>query len=163
MTSNSGATWPDDKHGWATCFVQAVPSVVMQKKTIKLSAKISGSGLESSLVIDLEEAIRVLLKTGHPSIDRVAYGLDLSTRTLQRRLREQGLTYSQLIEFVRQREAHRKLRATNESVAQIAIALGYADPSSFSRAFRRWAGRSPSAYRRQSVSASDDQYPVLGR
>jgi AraC-like DNA-binding protein len=91
--------------------------------------------------------VRDSLPAGYPSVERIAEQLRLPVRTLQRRLNEQGLTYSELIEELRYREACRLLKRTEKRVAAISAALGYADPSHFSRAFRRWSGMRPSQYR----------------
>ena len=74
-----------------------------------------------------------------------------SVRTLQRRLNRNGLTYSELVDRVRHKEACRLLQAKDRSIAEIAIQLGYSDPSHFSRAFRRWERRSPRGYQRQDL------------
>lgn len=91
--------------------------------------------------------VRSSLSEGYPSVEDVADRLELAVRTLQRRLKEQGLTYSDLVARLRYREACRLLSETDNPVAAIAAALGYTDPSHFSRAFRRWSGVRPSGYR----------------
>ena len=75
--------------------------------------------------------------------------MDISVRTLQRRLHRHGLTYSALVERVRHEEACRLLQEHGKSIAEIAVRLGYSDPSHFSRAFRRWEGVSPRAHQRR--------------
>ena len=102
----------------------------------------------SPLLVALEEAMGVP-PPGSPRIDRVAVSIGIPSRTLQRRLNAEGLTYSRVVEILRRREACRKLRGTGQSIAHIAATLGYSDPSSFSRAFKRWSNMSPSDYRRQ--------------
>ena len=98
---------------------------------------------------------------GYPSVERVAQRMQVAVRTLQRRLNEQGLTYSDLVEKLRYREACRMLKRTEKPVAAIAAALGYTDPSHFSRAFRRWSGMRPSQYRvsQRNQPASDPPVP----
>jgi AraC-like DNA-binding protein len=68
-------------------------------------------------------------------------------RTLNRRLRAEGTTFKALIEGARYDVARQLLRDTPLSVAEVAAALDYADSSVFGRAFRRWSGISPSAWR----------------
>ena len=84
---------------------------------------------------------------GYPAIDQVAEQMGSSVRTLQRRLLEAGVTYSTLVEQVRHDLACRKLETTQLHVAEVARDLGFKDHSSFSRAFLRWTGMSPRAYR----------------
>ena len=85
---------------------------------------------------------------GPPRIESVARAARCSARTLQRRLREAGLTFSGLLEEVRLEIAARMLEDSKKKVRDIALDLGYSDQANFTRAFRRWAGVTPSAYRR---------------
>jgi AraC-like DNA-binding protein len=85
---------------------------------------------------------------GFHSLDEVASALHLSTRTLKRRLATQGATYSDLLEEQRRERAMMLLRSPTLSLDEVAEQLGYSDPSNFRRAFRRWTGLSPAAYRR---------------
>jgi AraC-like DNA-binding protein len=80
-------------------------------------------------------------------IETVAETLAMSVRTLQRRLADQGLTYSQVLDETRLRRAADWLENTDDPVAQIAFELGYTDASNFTRAFRRHTGLSPQAFR----------------
>jgi len=93
--------------------------------------------------------IAELLPACYPTIDHTARLLGIPVRTLQRRLREHGQSYSQLVDAVRMEHARRLLREPGAHVNEVAKALGYADPSSFSRAFRRWTGMAPRGYRRR--------------
>lgn len=77
----------------------------------------------------------------------VARSLGYSARTLQRRLGELDLRYAQLVDQVRFRQASTMLAESTLSIGEVAYALGYRDARGFRRAFRRWAGVSPQAYR----------------
>jgi AraC-like DNA-binding protein len=81
------------------------------------------------------------------SIERVARELHVSVRTLRRRLERLGLSFQQLLEEVRRARAVEYLVKTEDAVEHIAQRLGYGDPSNFRRAFRRWTGQPPAAYR----------------
>jgi AraC-like DNA-binding protein len=83
----------------------------------------------------------------YPTVDYTAHRFGVPVRTLQRRLRDSGLSYSELVEQTRRELACRLLDKPGAKAADVARALGYTDPSSFSRAFRRWTGMSPRAYR----------------
>lgn len=99
---------------------------------------------------DIAAQVRALLadaRDGYPGLDAVAARLRLSTRTLKRRLHERGLGFQQLLDEARRRDALRLLDDATLSIEQIALRLGYSDPANFTRAFRKWAGRSPSAHR----------------
>ncbi len=81
-------------------------------------------------------------------IKRVAQRLNVSARTLQRRLREGGTSYTKLVDEIRFKLACRLLDAPRTSITDVAAAVGYGDSSSFSRSFARWSGMQPKAYRR---------------
>jgi AraC-like DNA-binding protein len=78
----------------------------------------------------------------------VARRLKLSTRTLQRRLNEEGLGFAQLLTETRRDMACSHLRSGRYTVKEVAYMLGYSDPANFSRAFRSWYGQVPDAFRR---------------
>ncbi|MDH1011398.1 AraC family transcriptional regulator [Pseudomonas nicosulfuronedens] len=80
----------------------------------------------------------------------VAERLGLSERTLQRRLAEEGQNLQALNDGIKQRLAERLLRESRMDLQGIAQCLGYAEAASFSRAFQRWTGQSPSRWKRQS-------------
>jgi AraC-like DNA-binding protein len=85
---------------------------------------------------------------GFRSLEEVATGLHLSTRTLKRRLAAQGVTYSNVLEEQRREKALLLLRSPSLSLDEVAEQLGYSDTSNFRRAFRRWTGLSPATYRK---------------
>ncbi|MCO6055987.1 AraC family transcriptional regulator [Pseudomonas sp. MOB-449] len=87
------------------------------------------------------------LPNGEPSAERIAQSLHLSLRSLQRHLADEGCSYEQLLGDTRQALALAHMRDPRCSISEIAYLLGFADTSSFSRAFKRWTGQSPSQYR----------------
>lgn len=89
------------------------------------------------------------LPSGAPSDEDVAKALHLSTRTLQRKLRDEGTTFSDTVGAVRRELAEAYVRDRNLSLTEIGYLLGFGDTSSFSRAFKRWTGAPPSSYRAQ--------------
>jgi AraC-like DNA-binding protein len=95
----------------------------------------------------LRATILVLLPMGAPSIRRAAMAENVSVRTLQRRLAEAGYTYSQLVEEVRCDRACHLVADPKARMCDISKALGFSDASCFTRAFRRWMGMDPRAYR----------------
>ncbi|NBD19666.1 helix-turn-helix domain-containing protein [Aquabacterium fontiphilum] len=84
----------------------------------------------------------------YPRLDELAEREHVSPRTLIRKLREEGLTYQQLLDRVREDLACWWLLHSDSSVDAIADRLGYQDTSNFSRTFRRWVGMTPSDFRR---------------
>lgn len=88
------------------------------------------------------------LPDGPPSLERVARGLSLSRRSLQRRLAEQGSSFQLLVDETRRDLALRHLRDPDASLTDVALLTGFADASSFHHAFRRWTGTTPREHRR---------------
>ena len=105
---------------------------------------------------EVSQLLLALLSNGYPTIDKVAGLFHSSPRSLQRRLSNEGITYAGLVSRCRCQEAQRLLVESDEQIQDIATRLGYADPSSFSRAFIGWTGTSPRHYRRQQVHSSDE-------
>ena len=89
---------------------------------------------------------------GVRSLDETAAQLHLSARTLKRRLAAEGAAYSELVEEEQREKALLLLRSAELSIDEIAWRVGYSDVANFSRAFRRWTGTTPAAYRRASVA-----------
>ncbi|MBN3725502.1 AraC family transcriptional regulator [Burkholderia sp. Ac-20379] len=86
---------------------------------------------------------------GYPGPDALARRLLVSTRTLRRRLDEAGAGYRALLDEARYRDARQLLRASDLDLKTIAARLQFSDPANFTRAFRKWAGTTPSAFRRE--------------
>lgn len=84
-----------------------------------------------------------------PGLEQVARHLHLSTRTLKRHLQEMGTSFQTIVDGVRLEQARLLLSETTKSLDAIAATLGYSDTSNFNRAFKRWTGMTPAAYRRQ--------------
>ncbi len=84
---------------------------------------------------------------GVPALEVLAKKLHVSSRTLKRRLEQEGTTYRALVEAELRDRCVRLLRDTDLHVSEVAFRAGYTDVSNFSRAFRRWTGESPSAFR----------------
>lgn len=100
-----------------------------------------------SLAMQLSLWIEERLPEGEPTLKQAADRLYMSIRSLQRRLKEEDLTWKQLIENTRRVLVERHLRVPGMSITQLAFLLGFADVSSFSRAFRKWYGVPPSQFR----------------
>ncbi len=78
-----------------------------------------------------------------------AEALGISERSLARRLREQGQTFDGLVDDVRREKALQAVADSSSSLPEIAEALGFAEVSTFYRAFRRWTGMPPVRWRKQ--------------
>ncbi|MVW85715.1 helix-turn-helix transcriptional regulator [Pseudomonas sp. PB101] len=93
-----------------------------------------------------------LLHTGECSIEAVSNSLDLQPRVLQKRLQAEGSRFSQLLQETRLEIAKQNLLRDKTSITDLALNLGYADVSVFSRHFKQWTGFSPRNWRGQHTS-----------
>jgi AraC-like DNA-binding protein len=96
--------------------------------------------------------IAQMLPYANPTRERVAKRLNMSARTLQRRLNDWGVTFEELVDEYRRDRASKLLRGAGHSILEIAYSLGYSDPAHFTRAFKRWTGASPKSYRASLVA-----------
>jgi AraC-like DNA-binding protein len=92
------------------------------------------------------------LPNGQVDEEEIASSIHVSQRSLQRRLKEQGISFSQLLENTRRDLSLQYVRDPQHSFNEISFLLGFAEPGNFSRAFKRWYGKSPSQYRQDSLS-----------
>ncbi len=102
---------------------------------------------DGGLAEQVERVVTSSMARGVPEIDAVATQLGLSARTLQRRLGADGTTFQGIVDRARRRLAERYLEDDRLSLAEIGFLVGFADPSNFHRAFRRWTGMTPSECR----------------
>jgi AraC-like DNA-binding protein len=96
----------------------------------------------------VEHLVRLALLEGRPRLDWMARKLDLSGRSLQRHLSFRNTTFEAVVDRVLTRHATTLLERGEMQITQVAVQLGYADPSHFVRAFRRWTGQTPGEFRR---------------
>ncbi|WP_171179642.1 AraC family transcriptional regulator [Ruegeria sp. HKCCD8929] len=106
---------------------------------------LSGS---SEFLIAVEACILLGILENAPELGSVARRMNMSTRSLQRRLMLDGYTFREVLSKVRYRRALSLLRETGLGVTDIAHGLGYSDVANFSRAFKSWAGRPRSSFTR---------------
>lgn len=104
--------------------------------------------LGSNFAEQVSELIETLLMGGRCNVENVAEIFGMHRLTLYRRLRAYGTRFESLLDDRRRSMAETMLRRNTVSVAEIADALGYTSPASFIRAFRRWTGVTPGAWRR---------------
>jgi AraC-like DNA-binding protein len=94
----------------------------------------------------IRATIRSMLPLGGLSADTIADQLSLSTRTLRRRLHDEGTSYQEVVDDVRAELARRYLSGERRGIDEIAQLLGFSDSSAFTKAFRRWTGQTPSEF-----------------
>ena len=127
-------------------FGEFLPGLV----ALEVSLGLAG-GAPQSLVEATRGQVRQLLLAGEPPLETVAEQLGLAPWSLQRRLRDEGLSFSQLVDGVRRELATHYLGQPQLPISQLAPLLGYSEASAFSRAFRRWFGVGPRQWRQQAA------------
>lgn len=100
-----------------------------------------------TLVSEVRGAVADALADGQPSKSQIARRLGMSERTLHRRLAEEGASFQDLVTRTRQDAAESLLRSDGPSVADVAFLTGFSDQTAFTRAFKRWTGQTPAAFR----------------
>lgn len=88
---------------------------------------------------------------GYPDQETVAARLHMSTRTLARKLKDDGISFQQLLEETRRRDACNLIENSELDLQEVASRLGYQNPANFTRAFRKWTSESPSQYRQRNA------------
>lgn len=101
----------------------------------------------SRFIAKIEGLLRKRLNNGEVTLEMLAADLNMPPRTLQRRLDGLNMSFRKLVERVRKMQALSYLQDTRMPLAEIASALGFANPGTFHRAFKRWTGRSPGEFR----------------
>lgn len=102
---------------------------------------------EVSFPAQLIKVIKSYLSDGYPTIGLVADIVGTSTRTLQRHLKQYGLSYSNMVQLAQYETAVEMLEEPSSSITDIASKVGYGNSSNFSRAFKKIAGTNPQQYR----------------
>jgi AraC-like DNA-binding protein len=100
-----------------------------------------------TLAEQVRRALTNGLAEGDASIEAIARSLAIAPRTLQRRLALERTTFQRVQDAVRRELAETHLRRSILSITEIAFVLGYSEPAAFHRAFRRWHGVTPQAFR----------------
>jgi AraC-like DNA-binding protein len=105
----------------------------------------------AGLALEVQRALTTRIASGDTRIETVARQLAMSPRSLQRRLAAEDVSYHRLVEEMRKEAAGRYVAGTAISLAEIAYLLGYSEPAPFHRAFKRWYGLTPDAFRQRST------------
>ncbi|WP_144141621.1 AraC family transcriptional regulator [Paraburkholderia sp. BCC1884] len=100
-----------------------------------------------SLAARVRKMLRALPMTAWPAADQMAARLNVAEATMRRRLKQEGYTYQSIKDDLRRDIAIGELQDTDRTIADIAAAVGFAEPSAFHRAFRKWTGMRPTDYR----------------
>jgi AraC-like DNA-binding protein len=104
---------------------------------------------KNNITTQVKSKLLELLPSGNFTEDTIIQSLHLSQRTLQRKLKEEGTTFKELLDETRRELAKEYVNDTSLSFSEITYLLGFSEQSNFTRAFKRWQGQSPSVYREQ--------------
>jgi len=113
-----------------------------------LDQELEDIGEEETLESQAKDAVARALSEGMPKMADVARGLGMSARSFHRRLAENGLSFQTLAETTRREIALGMLQEERYSLSEIAFLAGFSEQSAFTRAFKRWTGRTPAQFRR---------------
>ncbi|HCT39779.1 MAG TPA: AraC family transcriptional regulator [Moraxellaceae bacterium] len=115
------------------------------------AARLAALGINSVSAPDVRQWLAAHMGPQVPRRAQAAQALGVSERTLARRLGEQGQTFDRLLDDVRRELALQAVADPERTLADIAQSLGFAEASTFYRAFHRWTGMPPARWRRQRV------------
>jgi len=127
----------------------------------QLEAELTRQLAQKTISEQIKGIVKKLLAGRRPTLQDVARELHLSTRTLQRRLTDEGVTFQQLMEGARRELAQHYLLHSSLELSETAYLLGYEDANSFFRAFHHWVGTSPAEWR--AVHTSPAAIPETSR
>lgn len=123
------------------------PDAAMRTMMEQLAERQMQSLTRGDAITDARAAIARRLGEGDVELNAIARQLNLSARTLQRKLQDANLSFTQLVDDVRRELAERYLADAKLDLVDIAFLLGYSEQSAFTRAYKRWTGRAPTAAR----------------
>lgn len=128
--------------------------VVQDESTVKEFLRVAPENIivkyknANSLTARIRRRLKQLLPNERVDFEELAAELNMTPITLRRRLREEGESYQSIKDQLRRDQAITYLSHTQRSVSDIASELGFAEPSAFHRAFKKWTGAAPSSFRR---------------
>jgi AraC-like DNA-binding protein len=101
----------------------------------------------NNLTMQVRASIIERLPDGRPNQEDIAQTLNTSLRSLQRRLKDEDTNFKELLNETQQELALQYIRDTSRTIGEITYLLGFSEPSNFTRAFKRWTGKSPGEFR----------------
>jgi AraC-like DNA-binding protein len=138
-------------YAWLTARVALQPRYVfgiLSEHAEKLLKNLQDSKTTRGRV---ESLLMPLLHTGDVSMDKIAETMAMSRQTLFRKLKDEGTTFEKLLDELRHKLALHYLNGKKVSISETAYLVGFSEAAAFSRAFKRWTGKSPSEIRKAAV------------
>jgi AraC-like DNA-binding protein len=129
--------------------VKADPALAayFERHSIELLSKFASE--PDGISYRLRSVLAEELRRGEPTLEAIAPRLGMSARTLRRRLHEAGTSYREVLDTTRSDLARRYLGDASLPVGAVSFMLGFAEPSTFHRAFKRWTGMTPAQFRKR--------------
>ena len=116
---------------------------------------------KDDIVSGVQAAILDSMPSGNISDDNISRQLNMTTRTMRRRLQEKDLTFRNVLTQIRRELADQYIRDTSLTLTEVSYMLGFSETSSFSRAFKNWTGMAPSTARGMAVGMTDRQIATM--
>jgi len=129
---------------WLTHRIALSPRYVFGVLSERAEALLDELGRRDTVRARVESLLMPVLHTGDVGIEAIAARMNVSRTTLYRRLRDEGATFEGVLDDLRRRLALDYLAGRKASVNETAYLVGFSEPAAFSRAFKRWTGKSPS-------------------
>ena len=120
---------------------------LLQSLTQQAESMMNEIKQKKTIVLQVRAVLRQLMEHELPRKEKVAEALDMTERTLQRRLQEAGTGYQNLLDDIRRETAIKWLTTTQVAINEIATNLGFSEVRSFHRRFKSWTGHAPGEYR----------------
>ncbi len=135
--------------GWETDLIALQPRYALDILEAHAEGLLERLDSKSSTALRVEALLGPMLATGEAGAAAVAAALGLSRQGLYRKLKAEGSTFMEVLDSLRRKLAINYLRDKRLSAKETGYRLGFSDPAAFSRAFKRWTGSSPSAFREE--------------
>ena len=103
---------------------------------------------QNEFVDRVREVVHSTISSGEVGLRLVAKRMGISSRTIQRRLQQEGTSLHELLQQIRRELSFLYLRSPDVALSEVSYLLGFAEPSAFHHAFRKWTGKTPTQYRR---------------
>jgi AraC-like DNA-binding protein len=139
------------REAWRTPLLRRDP-ILRRVLEGQAEAMSPGQPTPGGIALEVRRALVARLPRAETEIETIARDLRMSTRTLQRRLSSAGLSYQELLDRARRENAEKCIANSLLSISEVAYLVGYSEPAAFHRAFRRWTGLTPQAFRQRARS-----------
>lgn len=133
--------------------------VIQSDRTLKEFIRIAPANIvlkyknDSGVSAQVRKKLRLSIKGEWPEFEQVASSLNMTTSTLHRRLESEGESFQAIKNTIRRDLAVEYLSHTEKSIGEIALDLGFSEPSAFQHAFKKWTSMRPGEYRKKSVGS----------